>query len=358
MRNSFGHIFTLTTFGESHGRAVGGIVDGMPPMIDVDFGFIQNELDRRKPGQSDITTQRKEADKVEFLSGIFNGKTTGTPIAFIVWNSDQRSNDYDNLKDVFRPSHADFTYFKKYGIRDYRGGGRASARESVARVVGGALAKLVLNKLRITVKAFTSKVGNVEFKDHYSKIDFNLIDTNPVRCPDLNVAEKMINLIQQVKNEGDTIGGIISCVISNCPVGLGEPQFSKFHADLGGAMLGINAAKGFEYGMGFNGVENRGAQMNDLFINNNGNISTNTNFSGGVQGGITNGQDVFFRVAFKPVATILKPQSTIDKNGVTKVLNINGRHDPCVLPRAVPIVEAMAAMVVLDHMLLNNAYKL
>ena len=356
MRNSFGHIFNITSFGESHGKAVGGIVDGMPPMIDIDLDFIQNELNRRRPGQSNITSQRKESDKVEFLSGIFNGKTTGTPIAFLVWNNDQISGDYENIKDVFRPSHADFTYYKKYGIRDYRGGGRASARESIARVVAGALAKLVLKTLDVNIYAYTSKVGNVEFEEDYSKIDFNLIGSNPVRCPDLNTAEKMSDLIQQVKNDGDTIGGIVSCVIRNCPVGIGEPQFSKLHAELGSAMLSINAAKGFEYGMGFKGVEYRGSQVNDIFVKGDNGISTKTNFSGGIQGGIANGQDVFFRVAFKPVATILKPQSTVNLEGESQIVNIKGRHDPCVVPRAVPIVEAMAAIVLLDQFLINNAY--
>ncbi len=356
MKNVFGHIFTLTTFGESHGDAVGGVVDGMPPNFFIDIDFIQNELNRRKPGQSSITTQRDETDKVEFFSGIFEGKSTGTPIAFYVKNNNHNSKDYDEIKNVFRPSHADFTYLKKYGIRDYRGGGRASARETLARVVGGALAKLVLKKLNVEINAFTAQVGNIILEKNYKNLDLNLIESNPVRCPDEDTAEKMQQLIRQVKADGDTVGGVIECVITNCPVGIGEPQFSKLHAELGAAMLGINAAKGFEYGMGFKGAYMRGSQVNDVFVNINQHVGTKTNFSGGIQGGISNGQDIVFRVAFKPVPTILKTQSTLDVDGNEILINPKGRHDPCVLPRAVPIVEAMAAMVILDHILINNAY--
>ena len=356
MRNTFGHIFTLTSFGESHGIAIGGIVDGMPPGVDIDESFVQTELNRRKPGQSKITSQRKENDKVEFLSGIFDGKSTGMPIAFIIRNNDQHSEDYQNLKNVFRPSHADFTYFKKYGIRDYRGGGRASARENIARVVAGALAKMVLKKWNIQIKAYTSQVGNVILDKPYHELNLNLIESNSVRCPDNHTAHLMEQLIMNVKKEGDTIGGTISCVIKNCPVGIGEPQFNKLHADLGAAMLGINAVKGFEYGMGFNALDKKGSEMNDIFVNDNGIISTTTNNSGGIQGGITNGQDIFFRLAFKPVATLLKTQNTVDINGNVTTVNPKGRHDPCVLPRAVPVVEAMAAIVILDHCLIKNAY--
>ncbi len=356
MRNTFGHIFTLTSFGESHGNAIGGVVDGMPPGILLDFKFIQDELDRRKPGQSKITTQRKENDMVEFLSGVFEGKTTGMPIAFIVRNLDQHSSDYETLKNVFRPSHADFTYFKKFGIRDYRGGGRASARENIARVVAGALAKIVLKKWNVSVCAYTSQVGDIVLDEKCEQLDLSIAETNAVRCPHAETALKMENLIENVKSDGDTVGGVISCVIKNTLIGIGEPQFNKLHADLGAAMLGINAVKGFEYGMGFQGVSKRGSEMNDVFYNDNGRISTLTNYSGGIQGGIANGQDIFFRVAFKPVATLLKQQNTVDMEGNNTVVNPKGRHDPCVLPRAVPVVEAMAAMVVLDHILLKNAY--
>lgn len=356
MRNSFGHIFTLTTFGESHGLAVGGVVDGMPSGIEVDVEFIQHELNRRKPGQSQITTQRKEEDKVEFLSGIFGGKTTGCPIAFVVRNKDHHSDDYDDLKCLFRPSHADYTYFAKYGIRDHRGGGRASARETIARVVGGALAKLVLRQWNISVHAFVSQVGEITIDDDYSKYDLEIAEQNSVICPDMDVAERMEKLILDVKEDGDTVGGVVSCVISGCPAGIGEPVFNKLQADLAAAMLSINAAKGFDYGMGFRGVGRRGSEMNDLITMNDGVFTTITNNSGGVQGGITNGQDIFFRVAFKPVATLLRPQNTVDMYGNSTEVNPKGRHDPCVLPRAVPIVEAMAAMVILDHCLLDNAY--
>jgi len=357
VRNSFGNIFVLTTFGESHGVAIGGIIDGMPAGIEIDFDFIQNELKRRRPGQSKITTSRSEPDKVEFFSGVFEGKSTGAPIGFAVYNTDQHSKDYDNMRALFRPSHADFTYYKKYGGRDYRGGGRSSARVTIARCVGGALAKLVLRKLYIDIKAYTSQVGNIILENDYHKYDLNTIEDNIVRCPDQRKATEMAELIEQVKNEGDTIGGVVSCVIKGCPVGLGEPEFGKLHAQLGAAMLSINAAKGFEYGMGFAGVGKRGSEQNDVFHSQKGNISTVTNHSGGVQGGISNGQDIFFRVAFKPVATLLMPQETVDEHGDATSFHAHGRHDPCVLPRAVPIVEAMAAMVVLDNYLLNLTIK-
>lgn len=358
MRNSFGHIFTLTTFGESHGAAIGGVVDGMPAGIEVDLDFIQRELDRRRPGQSSITTARQEADRVELLSGVFEGKTTGCPIGFIVRNTNQHSHDYENVRDVFRPSHADFTYDKKYGLRDHRGGGRSSARETIARCVGGALAKLALRQLGITVTAYTSQVGTIGIDPDYRRHDLTQIEQNPVRCPDQDAARRMEQLILDVKADGDTIGGIVTCVVKGCPAGLGEPVFSKLHADLGAAMLSINAAKGFEYGEGFGGVGQRGSEQNDIFCMEDGRITTRTNHSGGIQGGISNGQDIYFRVLFKPVATQLRPQPTVNKAGQDITLEVKGRHDPCVLPRAVPVVEAMAAMTVLDHYLLNKTVTL
>lgn len=357
MRNTFGNIFTLTTFGESHGIAVGGIIDGFPAGIEIDLEFIQNELNRRRPGQSKITTDRKEFDQVEFLSGIFEGKSTGAPIGFEVRNRNQHSKDYDNMRNLFRPSHADYTYYNKYGNRDHRGGGRSSARITLARVVGGALAKLALKQLGIDIKAYTSQVGDIALDRDYRKYDLSKIEDNPVRCPDQEVAAKMEELIRSVKKQGDTVGGIITCMIKGCPIGLGEPEFGKLHAQLGGAMLTINAVKGFEYGEGFNGVSARGSQQNDEFINVDDQITTATNRSGGIQGGISNGQDIYFRVAFKPVATILMPQNTVDKQGNAAILDVRGRHDSCVLPRAVPIVEAMTAMVLLDNYLLNRAVK-
>lgn len=358
MRNSFGHIFTLTTFGESHGAAVGGVVDGMPAGIDVDLDFIQDELNRRKPGQSRITTGRQESDLVEILSGVFEGKTTGCPIGFLVRNTNQHSNDYENVRDVFRPSHADYTYTTKYGLRDHRGGGRSSARETISRCVGGAFAKLALKHLGIEIVAYTSQVGNIAIIKDYKSLDLSLVESNSVRCPDLEKAKEMEQLILDVKSEGDTIGGTITCVIKGCPAGLGEPAFSKLHADLGAAMLSINAVKGFEYGAGFDGVGQRGSEQNDLFCGDDGTISTRTNNSGGIQGGISNGQDIFFRVLFKPVATQLRPQPTVNKQGEETILEVKGRHDPCVLPRAVPVVEAMAAMTILDHYLLNKTIQL
>lgn len=354
MRNTFGNIFTLTTFGESHGEAVGGIVDGMPAGIEVDMDFIQHQLDRRRPGQSQITTQRKEPDHVELLSGVYQGKTTGTPIGFMVRNTNQRSSDYNNMVDLFRPSHADYTYYNKYGLRDPRGGGRSSARITISRCVGGALAMLALQQLGITIQAYTTQVGDIKLEGDYTHYDLSQIDSNIVRCPDLEKAQQMEALIREVKADGDTIGGVIACVIKGCPVGLGEPEFDKLHAQLGAAMLGINAVKGFEYGLGFDGVSQRGSQQNDVFVADHGQITTRTNNSGGIQGGISNGQDIYFRVAFKPVATLLRSQNTVDANGCATVLQAKGRHDPCVLPRAVPIVESMAAMVLLDDYLLNK----
>lgn len=359
MRNTFGNIFTLTTYGESHGTAVGGVVDGMPAGIDIDLDFIQRELDRRRPGQSAITTSRNESDSVELLSGVFEGKSTGCPIGFEVRNTNQHSSDYDNMRDLFRPSHADYTYSSKYGVRDHRGGGRSSARVTIARCVGGALAKLALRQLGVSVQAYTSQVGDIALQRDYRLYDLSQTETNAVRCPDAAKAEAMERLIASVKAEGDTIGGVITCVVKGCPVGIGEPEFGKLHAALGGAMLGINAVKGFEYGEGFDGVTARGSQQNDVFVPGaDGKIVTRTNHSGGIQGGISNGEDIYFRVAFKPVATILQPQQTVDKAGQPTELTARGRHDPCVLPRAVPVVEAMAAMVVLDYILLDRTVRL
>ncbi|MBQ0023616.1 MAG: chorismate synthase [Prevotellaceae bacterium] len=358
MRNTFGNIFTLTTFGESHGAGVGGVVDGLPAGIDIDLDFIQGELDRRKPGQSKITTGRQEGDVVEILSGVFEGKSTGCPIGFLVRNTNQHSKDYENVRNVYRPSHADYTYSTKYGLRDHRGGGRSSARETISRCVGGAFAKLALRQMGIEVIAYTSQVGSIALERDYHKYDFSQIESNPVRCPDQEKAKEMEQLILDVKTDGDTIGGVITCVVKGCPAGLGEPAFSKLHAELGAAMLGINAVKGFEYGEGFDGVGQRGSEQNDIFFNDNGLINTRTNHSGGVQGGISNGQDIYFRVLFKPVATQLRPQPTVNKDGEETVLEVKGRHDPCVLPRAVPVVEAMAAMTILDHYLLNKTVKL
>jgi len=358
MRNTFGNIFTVTTFGESHGAGVGGVIDGFPAGIDVDLDFVQSELDRRKPGQSQITTGRKEGDVVEILSGVFEGKSTGCPIGFLVRNTNQHSNDYENVCNVYRPSHADYTYTQKYGLRDHRGGGRSSARETISRCVGGAFAKMALSQLGISVTAYTSQVGDIAIDRDYKKFDFSEIEKNNVRCPDAAKAKEMEELILAVKADGDTIGGVITCVVKGCPIGLGEPAFSKLHAELGAAMLGINAVKGFEYGEGFDGVGMRGSEQNDIFFNDNGNINTRTNHSGGIQGGISNGQDIYFRVLFKPVATQLREQPTVDKDGNDTVLAVKGRHDPCVLPRAVPVVEAMAAMTILDHYLLNKTVHL
>lgn len=350
--NTFGTIFKLTTFGESHGRAIGGVIDGCPAGIELDFDFIQEELNRRKPGQSAIVTQRKEPDTVEFYSGIFEGMSTGTPIGFAIHNANQKSKDYSHIKDQYRPSHADYTYDKKYGIRDYRGGGRSSARETASRVVAGAIAKQLLSDIKIN--AYVSAVGNLSMDIPYSELDFGKTESNPVRCPDPSMAAKMEDYIKQIRKEGDTVGGVVSCVIQNVPVGLGEPVFDKLHAEMGKAMLSINAVKGFEYGSGFEGSKMKGSEHNDLF---NEDGTTKTNLSGGVQGGISNGMDIYFSVAFKPVATIMQKQETIDKDGNKVEMQGKGRHDPCVVPRAVPIVEAMAALVLADFMLLNRTNK-
>lgn len=358
MFNSFGNFFRLTNFGESHGKGIGGVLDGYPSGIEIDVDFIQQELDRRKPGQSKITTDRKESDKVEILSGIFDGKSTGTPIGFIVWNENQRSNDYDEMKEIYRPSHADYTYSMKYGIRDHSGGGRASARETISRVVAGAFAKLALKQLGVDITAYASQIGPIKLEGNYTDYDLGNIENNPVRCPDPELAKDMEELITGIKREGDTIGGVITCVIKKCPIGLGQPIFGKLHAALGNAMLSINAAKAFEYGMGFKGLKQKGSQQNDIFYNNNGRIETRTNNSGGIQGGISNGEDIYFRVAFKPIATVLMEQHTVNISGEDATLKARGRHDPCVIPRAVPIVEAMAAMTILDFYLIDRMTQL
>ena len=347
--NSFGTLFKLTTFGESHGEAIGGVIDGCPAGIPIDLEAIDLDMERRKPGQSAITTQRKESDKVKILSGIFEGKTTGTPIGFTIANTNQRSQDYSHIKDKFRPSHADYTYEKKYGHRDYRGGGRSSARETASRVVAGAIAKQVLKDIKI--QAFVSSVGEININKPYQELDFSKTENNVVRCPDEPTAEKMISKIEEIKKSGDTIGGIVMCVIQNVPIGLGEPVFDKLHAQLGKAMLSINAVKGVEFGSGFCGTEMKGSEHNDLF---NEDGSTKSNLSGGIQGGISNGMDIYFRVAFKPVATIMQKQNTLDADGNIVELQGKGRHDPCVVPRAVPIVEAMVALVLADFYLLNK----
>ncbi|HEY8402432.1 MAG TPA: chorismate synthase [Cytophagaceae bacterium] len=358
MSNSFGKLFRISTFGESHGAAVGVILDGCPAGLEIDQEFIQAELDRRKPGQSKITTQRKEEDIIEILSGVFEGKSTGTPIAMIVRNADQRSKDYSHIADKYRPSHADFTYQEKYGIRDYRGGGRSSARETLARVAAGAIAKTLLKKLGVEITAYVSQVGPIRISDNYKELDLSQTETNIVRCPDPTMADKMIELIDQARKNQDTIGGVVSCVIKGTPVGWGEPVFDKLHAELGKAMLSINAVKGFEYGSGFSGVEMYGSQHNDIFYKDGDKVRTKTNYSGGVQGGISNGEDIYFRVAFKPVATIMKDQESINQAGESTIVSGKGRHDPCVVPRAVPIVEAMAALVLADFYLRNKAVKL
>lgn len=351
--NTFGNSFKLTTFGESHGVAIGGVLDGCPAGLELDLEAVQKELDRRRPGQSAIVTQRKEPDKVDFLSGIFEGKTTGTPIGFAIYNTNQKSKDYSHIKDSYRPSHADYVYDKKYGFRDYRGGGRSSARETASRVVAGAIAKQFLRDVRIN--AFVSQVGTLTLDKPYTELDFSLIESNPVRCPDPDTAKRMEEYIKEIRKEGDTIGGIITCVVQNVPIGLGEPVFDKLHAELGKAMLSINAVKGFEYGSGFVGVKMKGSQHNDQF---NSDGSTKTNHSGGVQGGISNGMDIYFNVAFKPVATVIQGYETIDKEGNAVKTQGKGRHDPCVVPRAVPIVEAMAALVLADYALINRTIKL
>ncbi len=364
MGNLYGKIFRITTFGESHGKAVGVIIDGCPAGLELDLKEIQYELDRRKPGQSKIVTQRREPDEFEVLSGVFepneDGKifTTGTPIEFSVRNTDQKSKDYSHIATSFRPSHADYTYFVKYGIRDYRGGGRSSARETIARVAAGAVAKQILARIGVKINAYVSQVGPLVLNKYYSELDLSLTETNEVRCPDPETAQKMYDLIDDTRKKQDTIGGVVSCVIQGVPAGLGEPVFDKFHAELGKAMLSINAVKGFEYGSGFEGVELYGSQHNDPFFIEDGKVKTRTNYSGGVQGGITNGEDIYFRVAFKPVATIMQDQESVNEAGESITVSGKGRHDPCVLPRAVPIVDAMAALVTVDFWLRNKLIKL
>lgn len=349
--NSFGEIFRLTTFGESHGKAIGGVIDGCPSNFQLDLEKVQLQLDRRKPGQSEITTQRSESDTVEFLSGLIDGKTTGAPIGFVIKNKDQRSKDYNDLKDVYRPSHADYTYEQKYGIRDHRGGGRSSARETACRVVAGAIAKQLLESIGIVIRAYVNQIAHLELTDDFRDIDKSKIDDNIVKCPSAELADQMIKLIEEVKVEGDSLGGIIRCEILNTPIGLGEPVFDRLHADLGKAMLSINAVKGFEIGSGFGAVFMKGSEHNDEFEIEDDSVKTTSNFSGGVQGGISNGETIYFNVAFKPVATISKKQKTVDKSGSEVELEAKGRHDPCVVPRAVPIVESMSALVILDHFL-------
>ena len=359
MSSIYGKLFQISTFGESHGPAVGVIVQGCPSGINFDLDFVQSELDRRKPGQSRITTQRKEADSIEILSGVFEGKTTGTPIAMLVWNGDQRSKDYTHIADQFRPSHADYTYFAKYGLRDYRGGGRSSARETVARVAAGALAKMVLTQLGIKITAYVSQVGHMKLETPVEQLDLSLTESNAVRCPDSDLAAKMFTYIDDIRKQGDSVGGVISAYITGCPVGLGEPVFDKLHAELGKAMLSINAVKGFEYGSGFSGVELRGSQHNDIIEKQaDGSLRTLTNHSGGIQGGISNGEPIYFRVAFKPVATIMQDQDSVNETGDKITVSGKGRHDPCVVPRAVPIVEAMAAIVLLDFYLRNQVIQM
>ena len=357
MGNTFGNLFKLTSFGESHGSMIGGIIEGCPAGLEINKDLIQKDLDRRKPGQSKVTSPRKEDDKVQLLSGIFEGKSTGTPIGFLIPNINSKSQDYSNIKDVFRPSHADYTYEEKYGLRDYRGGGRSSARETACRVVAGSIAKQLLNNYGIKISAYVSSIGNI-FADE-KNMDLNKdYDSNIVRCPDNDASEKMINLITELKSKGNTVGGQIKCIINGVKPGLGEPVFDKLHADLGKAMLSINAVKGFEYGSGFNGSKMTGSEHNDEFTFENGNVSTKTNNSGGIQGGISNGEEIYFKVAFKPVATIMSKQNSIDKEKNNVELSVKGRHDPCVVPRAVPIVESMAAIVLADHLLRNRTSKL
>jgi len=352
--NTFGTVFRLSTFGESHGEAIGGVLDGCPAGLSVDTEFIQSELNRRKPGQSRITTQRKEEDKLKILSGIFEGHSTGQPIGFMIENINHKTTDYEHIKNYYRPSHADFTYQEKYGIRDYRGGGRSSARETACRIVGGAIAKLYLKHWNISIHAYVSQVADIKIIKSYKELDLSKIETSIIRCPDEDIAIKMINLVEKVKKEGDTIGGIVSCVIKGVPIGLGEPVFDKLNAELAKAMLSINAAKGFEYGEGFNSIYKKGSELNDIFISTSDikkRIATKSNFSGGIQGGISNGEDIYFNVAFKPVATIMQNQESVDKFGNTVTVEGKGRHDPCVLPRAIPIVESMAALVIADALL-------
>ncbi|MFZ1560829.1 MAG: chorismate synthase [Saprospiraceae bacterium] len=355
--NTFGEVFRVTTFGESHGLGIGLIIDGCPAGLDLDLTFIQHELDRRKPGQSKIVTQRKEDESFVIQSGVFEGKTTGTPISIFIPNTDQKSKDYSHISSIYRPSHADFTYQAKYGVRDYAGGGRSSARETAARVAAGSIAKMILKGIGVKINAFVSQVGHVKL-DESETLDLTQTEENMVRCPHSQTAQQMIDLIMDVKKSGDTIGGMVSCVIEGCPVGLGAPVFDKLHADLGKAMLSINAVKGFEYGSGFRCITMLGSEHNDIFINQDGNIKTKTNNSGGIQGGISNGMPINFNVAFKPVATIVQGQDTVDTMGKDALAEGKGRHDPCVVPRAVPIVEAMAALVLVDHFLRNKTIKL
>lgn len=357
--NTFGKSFSISTFGESHGKAIGVIIDGCPAGLEIETEFIQRELDRRRPGQSRITTQRKESDTVQVLSGIFEGKSTGTPISLLIPNEDQRSKDYEHIRSAYRPSHADFTYDSKYGFRDHRGGGRSSARETAARVAAGAIARLLLQQVAgIDIRAYVSRVAHIKLEKSYRELDLTQTETTMVRCPDESTAQQMIELIDGVRKAGDTVGGVVSCVIDHCPAGLGEPVFDKLHADLAKAMLSINAAHGFEYGSGFDGTYLRGSEHNDLFENTGGRIRTQTNRSGGIQGGISNGETIYFNVAFKPIATIMQPQQSVDSSGEPAEVKGKGRHDPCVLPRAVPIVEAMAALVLADHWLRNRNARL
>jgi len=358
MGNSFGKLFKITTFGESHGVALGVVIEGCPAGLDIDQGKIIAEMQRRKPGQSKITTQRKEEDEIEILSGVFEGKSTGTPIGIVIRNADQKSKDYTHIADKFRPSHADYTYFEKYGIRDYRGGGRSSARETAARVAGGAVAKQFLEAKGISITAFVTQVGDLKLHKNYKTLDLSEAENNIIRCPDPEIAEQMIALIDSVRLDRDTIGGVVSCVIKNTPPGLGEPVFDRLHAELGKAMLSINAVKGFEYGSGFEGVKMRGSTHNDTFVKEGDRVKTITNHSGGIQGGISNGADIYFNVAFKPVATIMQDQASLNEAGEEVTVSGKGRHDPCVVPRAVPIVEAMAALVIADYLLLSKTNKL
>ena len=356
--NSFGQLFRVTTFGESHGEAIGAVIDGCPAGLEVNLRDIQRDLDRRKPGQSSITTQRKESDTVQILSGVFGGKTLGTPIALLIYNEDAVSKDYTHLENTFRPSHADFTYEKKYGIRDHRGGGRSSARETAMRVAAGAIAKALLAKEGITIQAYVSQIGNVKLSKHYSELNLEDAEKNLVRCPDEGKASEMLQHLEELRSAGDTTGGLITCVVKNCPAGLGEPVFDKLNAELAKAMLSINAVKGFELGSGFNAVSMKGSEHNDAFIKKGEVIATATNHSGGIQGGISNGEDIYFNVAFKPVATIMQKQRSVNKAGDEIDVEGKGRHDPCVVPRAVPIVEAMAALVLADHYLRNKLSKI
>lgn len=356
--NTIGKIFRFTGFGESHGAAIGGVIDGMPAGVEIDLAKVQAELDRRRPGQSSITTSRRESDTVEVLSGLMDGVTTGTPIGFIIRNENQHSSDYEQLRTAFRPSHADYTYTCKYGLRDHRGGGRSSARETATRVVAGAFARQALERFGISITAYTSQVGHLSVTPDYAGLDFSKIETNPVRCPDTVKAAEMEALIHEVKSAGDTIGGVVTCVVKGAPVGLGDPVFGRLNARLAEAMMSINASKGFEYGMGFRGVERRGSELMDKFVNEGGRVRTLSNNSGGIQGGISNGEDIYFRVAFKPVATLMQDVETIDSEGKSITLKAKGRHDPCVVPRAVPIVEAMTAIVLLDALLLDRSARI